>query len=127
MPSNQTKAKDISEETKAIVLKRQHNRSISGMPLTASNCEFHHFVFRSQQGIGYEWNIVAITFEEHRQYHDHQPIKINGKERYKWGEFHTLMRNHLVMNYIGWNEKVCKYQKYWRRDDYGVKRISKQI
>lgn len=114
------KAKDISPETKEKVLKRQEGKSISGVTLYPYNTEFHHFRLRSDSGVGYEWNIVAITTDEHRRYHDHLPIKVNGRERYSWDEFNTLMRNHLVLRYIGWEWDKCKYHKYWKEEDYGV-------
>lgn len=120
--SVQTKAKEISAETKREVLERQGYRSISGVALTASNTEFHHYVFRSHGGVGYEWNIVAVTAEEHRAIHDHQPIKVNGRERYTWDEFQTLIHNHLCLRYAGWSKDKCKYKKYWAEEDYQVKR-----
>ena len=112
--------KDISVQTKKDVLNRQKNRSISGAFLTMETASFHHFIPRSASGVGYEWNIVALTFDEHRAVHDHQPIKVNGKIRYTWDEFMTLIRNHLVLNYRHWSESKCKYEKY--KEDYGVER-----
>lgn len=102
---------------------RQHRRSISGVALTS--VEFHHFVHRSASGIGYEWNIIALTPEEHRAVHDHKPIKVNGRERYTPAEFDTLMRNHLILNYDGWTVEKCKYHKYWSEEDYGIKKREK--
>lgn len=117
--SNQTKAKEISIETKKAVLERQNHRSLSGAALTSS-ADFHHFIARGSGGVGYAWNIIALTPEEHRAVHDHQPIKVYGKKRYSWEEFRTLMRNHLIIHYIGWSEDKCKYHKYWDKEDYGV-------
>mgnify|MGYP002626330784 CR=1 FL=1 len=104
--SNLTKAKEISKETKEKVLTRQHHRSISGVALTPYNVEFHHVIPRSASGIGYEWNIVAITHDEHRCYHDHADIMVNGRKRYTYLEFEILMKNH----------------KRWEEENYQIKR-----
>ena len=123
----QTLAKEISNDTKQVVMERQHYKSISGVALTPYNATFHHVVFRSGQGIGAEWNLCAITFDEHRAFHDHQPIVVNGRERYSWEEFDTLMKNHLKLWYENWSEKACKYDKYKTIDEYGVIRREKKI
>ena len=125
--SKLTKAKEISQETKQKVLERQGFRSISGVALTNNNCEFHHVIYRSAEGIGFEWNIVAITFDEHRWLHDKQDIKVNGRNRYSWIEFEILCKNHLKLNYEGWTEQRCKYHKYWSEADYGVIRRERKI
>ena len=120
--SKLTKAKEISYETKQKVLDRQGNRSVSGVYLAPYNIEFHHVIPRSASGVGYEWNIVALTKEEHRLYHDHCSIPANGKERYTWLEFDILMKNHLKMRYEGWSEEKCKVRKYAEESDYKVNR-----
>ena len=116
--SRLTKAKEISPETKMKVLERQHHRSISGVALTDRNTEFHHVIFRSDSGIGYEWNIVAITADEHRWFHDHCNIKVNGRDRYSYLEFGILMKNHLKLRYPNWKEDYCRFHKYWDEQDY---------
>lgn len=121
MKSKLTKAKEISLETKKKVLERQHYRSISGVALHEGNMDFHHVIFRSDSGIGYEWNIVCITSEEHRLFHDHCDIKVNGRNRYTYEEFGILMKNHLKLNYEGWSEDKCRFHKYWDEEDYEVK------
>lgn len=113
--------KDISESTKKAVLERQKGKSISGVPLY-NTVEYHHVRFRSDSGVGYEWNIVALTFEEHRLYHDKKGIKINGRNRYTWQEFDTLMKNHLKYHYPNWTWEKTKYQKYWSKEDYNIER-----
>ena len=122
MKSKLTKAKEISYETKCKVLDRQGNRSITGVMLSPYNVEFHHVVPRSASGIGYDWNIVAITKDEHRWYHDHANIRVNGKDRYTYLEFEILMKNHLKKMYIGWAEEKCKFRKYAEENEYGVTR-----
>ena len=122
MKSKLTKAKEISYETKCKVLDRQGNRSITGVMLSPFNVEFHHVVPRSASGIGYEWNICAITKDEHRWYHDHANIRVNGKDRYTYLEFEILMKNHLKKMYTGWAEEKCKFRKYAEEKDYGVVR-----
>ena len=118
--SNYTKAKEITQETKEKVLKRQDYKSISGISLSGKQVEFHHFVSRGCSGVGYEWNIVAILPDEHRRLHDGCSIQVNGKDRYTNQEFKTLIRNHLILNYIGWSEKKCKYKKGFEEKDYEV-------
>ena len=120
--SKLTKAKEISYETKCKVLDRQGNRSISGVMLSPYNVEFHHVVPRSASGVGFEWNIVCLTKEEHRWYHDHCNIQVNGRDRYTYLEFEILMKNHLKKMYEGWSEYSCKFHKYWEEKDYGVTR-----
>lgn len=120
--SKYTEAKTITLETRKSVLDRQNHRSISGRYLTEDTASFHHFVERSSGGVGYEWNIVALTFEEHRAIHDHQPIKIGKRVLYTYDQFITLIRNHLIINYDGWSEKSCKYRKYASEEQYGVTR-----
>lgn len=120
--SKQTQAKEISIETKRAVLERQGGQSISWVALSIETASFHHYISRGSGGVGYEWNIIALTPEEHRAVHDHQPIKVYGRERYTWSQFKTLMRNHLIINYEGWSEDKCKYQKYLEKDEYGVRR-----
>lgn len=117
------RSKEISDHTKKSVLARQGNRSISNAYLNENSASFHHFVPRSSSGVGYEWNIVALTFDEHRAIHDHQPIKVNGRERYSYDEFQTLIRNHLILHYRNWSEKNCKYQKHKTEEEYQVERI----
>lgn len=123
--SNLTKAKEISTETKIRVLERQKQRSISGESLMGKPVEFHHVRPRSASGVGYEWNIVAITPNEHRQYHDKVDITFRGKPRYSWSEFETLMKNHLKINYPNWSYEKCKYQKHWSENDYGIMAIKR--
>lgn len=118
--SKLTKVKEITGITKSKVLERQQYKSISKVALTPSNVDFHHVIYRSNSGVGYEWNIVAITKEEHRQYHDKQNIKVNGKDYYTWQEFETLMKNHLKIKYSNWGEDKCKYKKYWEEKDYEI-------
>lgn len=114
--------KEISEATKKNVMTRQGGRSVSGAYLTEKTASFHHYIARSASGVGYEWNIVALTFDEHRAVHDHQPIKVNGKVRYTWEEFHTLMHNHLALRYRNWSEDKCKYKKRLTEEEYGIER-----
>ena len=123
MKGDFNKAKEISPKTKAIVLDRQYNKSISGVNLYNKEVEFHHVIPRSSSGVGYEWNVVALTSEEHRDYTDHRPIKVNGREYYTWEEFDTLIKNHLKLRYSGWSEKLCKYHKGWEKEDYKVIRF----
>lgn len=118
--SNLTKVKEITIETKQKVYDRQHGRSITGAFCPIEYGSFHHFIGRGVGGHGYEWNIVMLTFDEHRSYHDKKPIKVNGRDRYTIEEFETLMRNHLVMNYANWSVENCKVHKYFEEADYGV-------
>ena len=113
-----TKLKEISEETKKTVMERQHYKSITGVALSDYNVNFHHVVGRGQEGVGLDFNIVAITFDEHRAYHDGRSIKVNGRDRYTNKEFETLMKNHLKLNYVNWSEDNCKIKKYWDEEDY---------
>lgn len=117
--SKATKMKEISAKTKNEVLDRQHNRSITGVYLTPYNCEFHHVIQRgSGSGVGLAFNIIALTFDEHRAYHDKQNILVNGRKRYTWMEFEIIMKNYLKIQYPGWREDICHIHKYWEEKDY---------
>lgn len=122
MKGDYTKAKQITPRTKEIVYKRQGGRSITGVYIPYGSGDYHHYVERSSGGVGYEWNIVLITREEHRCYHDHSKIKVNGRPRYTFKEFETLIHNHLVKHYEGWTFDKCLYKKYKEEADYGVVR-----
>lgn len=116
--SKLTKLKEITQKTREEVWNRQHGRSISGVALNPYNVEFHHVISRGNEGIGLAYNIVAITSEEHRWYHDHRNIKVNGRDRYTFEEFTALMKNHLKIYYPKWTENGCKYHKGWTEEDY---------
>ncbi|MBR2653985.1 MAG: HNH endonuclease [Lachnospiraceae bacterium] len=115
------KAIEVTEETKKKVLERQDYKSISGAGLNVRTVNYHHVIPRSSSGVGYEWNIVALTGEEHREYHDHAPITINGRQYYSWEEFDTLIQNHLKIKYPNWSKKLCRYNKYKEtEEEYGI-------
>lgn len=121
--NKRTKALDISDTERKLVIERQNGKSISGLSLQVYGCEIHHFVSRGCEGVGYEFNLVALTPEEHRAVHDHQPVKLNGRVRYTYQEFQTLIRNHLIRNYVNWTYEGCKYnKKYETKNDYGIYR-----
>lgn len=111
----------VSDETKAKVLARQKGRSISNAYLTDVN--FHHFISVGARGVGYEWNIVALLPLEHRQLHDGADITVNGRKRYTNKEFKTLIRNHLILHYLGWDDSKCRFHKGWSEEDYEIERI----
>lgn len=123
--SKLTKFKEISLETKRIVLERQGYRSISGVYIPdIQHGSFHHVIGRGNEGIGLAYNIVALTPDEHRWYHDKADIKVNGRKRYSYIEFEILMKNHLKIEYPGWREELCKFHKYWDEADYWEKLCS---
>lgn len=117
-------AQVVSDKTKKIVLERQKSRSVSGSYLTPQNCNFHHYISVGAGGVGYEWNIIALTPSEHRQLHDGFDIKCDNGRKYTNEEFKTLIRNHFRLNYFGWEEKKCRYMKNKEMEDYGIVRIS---
>lgn len=120
MPKSEfLKAKEINQKTKLAVLERQNYKSaISGKPITLETASFHHFIERSQSGVGYEWNIVALTFEEHRYImHDH--IAYEGITPKKAEE---IIIKHFKENYDNWSRDNCKYHKWYAEKDYGVNR-----
>lgn len=121
MPNKQT---IISEETRKVVYDRQNGFSPFGQFL-GSRVEYHHFIGSGlgEKGVGYEWNIVALTPEEHRAIHDHQPIKVYGRQRYTYDEAITIIGNHLKLNYSGWAKDKCKIKKGYAKEDYGIRRM----
>lgn len=116
--SKLTRMKEISYETKCQVLDEQGNRSITGVYLAPWNTDFHHIIYRSAEGVGLAFNICALTKDEHRAVHDHQPIVVNGKARYSWDEFQILMKNRKKLAYPHWSEDKCKFHKGWDEQDY---------
>lgn len=111
----------VTDAVKDKVLARQKGRSISGLFLTDVN--FHHFITVGSRGVGYEWNIVALTPSEHRELHDGADITVNGKKRFTNAEFKSLIRNHLILHYLGWSEDKCRFHRGWSEEDYEVQRI----
>lgn len=107
----------ISEATKKIVMERQRGLSITGMWL-GRGVNYHHCITSGlgEKGVGYEWNVVALTPEEHRLYHD----KAEHIGRYTFQEFETLMFNHLKIKYPMWSKDKCKVKKGYEEKDYGV-------
>lgn len=121
--NKRAKALDISDKERKLVIERQKGFSISGRSLSVYGCEIHHFRSRGCDGVGYEFNLVALTPEEHRAVHDKQPIYFSKCIRYTYQEFQTLMRNHLIRNYINWTYDGCKYNKYYNdKEDYRIAR-----
>lgn len=117
-------AKQITTDTRRAVLERQNYKSISGRYLTEESASFHHYVERSSSGVGFEWNIVALSFLEHRAVHDGQPIRADNSRRviYTHKQFVDKIREHLKENYEGWSEDKCKFHKGWEIEDYGFTR-----
>ena len=126
MPNSVKQQTDISNDTRQIVYERQKGFSPFGNWLGTS-CDYHHVVNSGLgvKGVGYEWNIVALTREEHRSIHDKQPIKVNGIKKYSYDEAITIIKNHLKINYIGWGEEKCKVHKGFDKEDYKVIRRGK--
>lgn len=118
MPNKQT---EISNETRQEVYQRQKGFSPFGNWL-GNSCDYHHVVNSGLgvKGVGYEWNIIALTREEHRSIHDHQPIKVNGLIKYTYEEAITIMKNHLKICYPNWCEEKCKVHKGWEIKDYKI-------
>lgn len=113
--------KDITKETRESVRKRQENYSLTGVYL--NEAEFHHFVTRGSQGVGYEWNIVALTPLEHRQLHDGADITLpDGTKLFTNKAFKSFIRTHLKESYRGWSEDKCKVHKGWNKEDYHIER-----
>lgn len=118
-----TKAKQITLATKQKVWERQKGVSIlSHYPITKEMCCCHFIGRGEKSGVGYEWNIVGLTPDEHRLLDENKPIG-----RYTNQEAQTLLRNHLILNYKGWSEDKCSYHKYWEEKDYGVTRRNESI
>ena len=119
-------AKQISVDTRRAVLERQNYKSISGRHLTEESASFHHYVERSSSGVGFEWNIVALTFEEHRAIHDKKDILYDPYRSklvlYTYERFMEKIIEHLKENYEGWSEDLCKFHKGWEIEDYGITR-----
>lgn len=121
-----TKAKQITQKTKQAVYERQKGRSIlSGQPITISMC-CCHFVGRGEKsGVGYEWNIVGLTPEEHMMLDQNRPLwiyKSNSVTKLENSEMHQMIEEHLKENYNGWSKEKCSYHKYWEEKDYEVYR-----
>lgn len=127
MKGDYTKAKQISQETKQKVYDRQNGKSVlSGLAITKEMC-CCHFIGRGLGGVGYEWNIIGLTPEEHRQLDLNQTIYVGKMPRWTNKEAHIIIQNHLNLNYNGWSIEKCKYQKYKKEEDYEVTRKKDRI
>lgn len=127
MKGDFTKAKQISKETKQAVYDRQHGMSLfSHHPITVEMCCCHYVGRGEKSGVGYEWNIVGLTPEEHRELDLNKPITVNGREKYTNKEAHALIHNHLMKMYLGWSREKCSYHKWFTEEDYGVRRNLKE-
>lgn len=108
--SKQTKAHEISYETKLKVWERQKGKSIfSGITITPEMC-CCHFIPRSCGGLGKEWNIFGCYqgygINEHRLFDEHKPIANLTAE-----QCNIVLKNHFKLHYKGWSEQHCKYRK----------------
>lgn len=112
---------EITNDTRQIVYQRQKGFSPFGNWLGES-CDYHHVVNSGLgvKGVGWEWNIIALTRLEHQAIHNHQPIKVGSVDRYTYEEAITLMKNHLKLHYPNWCEEKCKVHKGWEKEDYGI-------
>lgn len=115
--SKQTKAHEISKETKMKVWERQKGKSIfSGISITPEMC-CCHYVSRGRGGLGEEWNIFGCYqgygIDEHRLFDEHKPIGNLTHEQCV-----TVLKNHFKIKYKNWSEDKCKYKK--GVEDYGV-------
>ena len=107
MPSKYTKAKSISLKTKYEVYDRQHGLSLlSGKPITLAQC-CCHYLNRGRGGVGFCWNIMALTTDEHRKFDLHQDIDGMSHE-----ECCRIIEEHFKQHYVDWSIERCKYKKY---------------
>ena len=112
-----TKAKGITLQTKEKVFKRQHGRSLlSNIPITVNQC-CCHVLGRGRGGVGYEWNIIGLTYNEHRLLDENKPIYGVSND-----EVVERIKDYLRSEYDGWSEEKCHYHKYFKEADYGVTR-----
>lgn len=117
MKGDFTKAKSITPQTKQKVWERQKGVSILSHLVISKEMCCCHFAGRGVSGVGYEWNIVGLTAEEHRLLDENKPVG-----RYTNEQAKTLIRNHLILNYNNWTLEKCKYHKGWEEQDYGITR-----
>lgn len=110
--SKQAKAHAISRKTKEKVWQRQHGKSLFPpfYKITVDMC-CCHYISRSQGGLGDEWNIFGCYqspwLDEHKIYD--RALK---SDTLNPNEMREVVSKHLADNYVGWNEKKCKYDKY---------------
>lgn len=116
-----TKAKQITMDTKKRVWERQGGKSvISNYPITVEMCCCHYIGRGEDSGVGYEWNVVGLTPEEHQLLDQNKNLVRNGRVWYTNEQMQTIIRNHLIENYVGWTREKCSYHKYWKEEDYKV-------
>ena len=126
--SKQTKAHEISLETKKAVWERQNGKSIFApyRTITVEMC-CCHYVSRANGGVGQEWNIFGCYqtawLDEHKafdgQLSDKEIKQITNLDR---EQMKIVVGNHLKKSYSGWSLDKCKYHKHWDWNDYEVKR-----
>ena len=110
------KVKEITNRTKQMVLERQGGLSITGRNLDGG-VNYHHIVSKGCEGVGYEFNVVALHPIEHFNYH--QGCKIQGEFR-DWSpmEFDLFIDDYMKEHYSGWDRDICSYHPGWDEKDY---------
>lgn len=124
--SKQTKAHEISYETKLRVFKRQNGKSLFApyRPISIEMC-CCHYVSRANGGLGQEWNIFGCYqspwLDEHKaydgQFSNQEVKKIMNLDR---EQMRVVVGNHLNKSYMGWTKDKCKYHKHWNDEDYEI-------
>lgn len=125
--SKQTKAHEITRETKEKVWQRQKGKSLFA-PYKNISVEMCccHYIPRSRGGLGEEWNIFGCyqtpyANDEHDAFdHKLSDNQVKQLTNLTPDQMVTVVRNHLIENYDNWSEENCRYKKYV--EDYGVRR-----
>ena len=99
----ETKATQISGETKRVVWQRDTGRCVLCGSINAGpHC---HYIRRSQGGMGIEQNIWTGCDKCHREFDSEASD----------GPLHSIVRQHLLNWYEGWDEANLIYKKYdWK-------------
>lgn len=116
--SKRTKALEITLETKRKVWERQKGKSLFApySPISVEEC-CCHFIPRSQGGLGIEENIFGCVqkpwMNEHAVFDGN--VLLSKSNAHKMNitqeEMRSVVRNHFIINYPGWNESKLKYKK----------------
>ena len=115
--SNRSKVIEISQKTRRKVMERQDGLSITGRSL-GNGVNYHHIVSKGSEGVGYEFNVIALTPDEHIEYHRGSSILTEHKGKLNRKEFDQFIDDYMKQIYSNWSRDKCKYVPGWTEEDY---------
>ena len=98
-------------------MERQDGLSITGRSL-GNGVNYHHIVSKGSEGVGYEFNVIALTPDEHIAYHRGSAVLTEFKTIRNRKEFDQFIDDYMKNFYPNWSRSKCKYVPGWSEEDY---------